>query len=111
MANSLVFAVNGQKFSLNSTEVDPTVTLNDFIRRKTRYTGTKLSCGEGGCGACAVNISKPDPITGEIVNISANSCLRPLASMDGWAVTTTEGLSSPSCAHHPVHERIAGLNG
>ena len=106
-----MFAVNGNKVSLPASEVDPSVTLNDFIRRNTKFSGTKLSCGEGGCGACAVDLSRKDFRTGETTHISVNSCLRPLASMDGWAVTTTEGLGGPKNGFHPIQERIAGFNG
>ena len=42
-----VFAINGEKIELDPATVDPAVTLNDFIRRQTRFKGTKLSCGEG----------------------------------------------------------------
>jgi xanthine dehydrogenase small subunit len=87
------------------------LTLNAYIRRHTRYTGTKLSCGEGGCGACAVDLSRVDPVSGKVVHISVNSCLRPLVSVDGWAVTTTEGLGSSQTGHHAIQERIANFHG
>ncbi|KAJ8605889.1 hypothetical protein CTAYLR_000597 [Chrysophaeum taylorii] len=50
-------------------------------------TGTKLGCGEGGCGACTVIVSSPDG------HASVNSCLAPLCSVDGLGVTTVEGSS------------------
>ena len=109
--SDLLFAINGKEFSIPASEVDPSVTLNDFIRRSTDFSGTKLSCGEGGCGACAVDISKIDPSSGKEIHLSVNSCLRPLASMDGWSVTTTEGLGGPKSGYHPIQERIAGFNG
>jgi xanthine dehydrogenase iron-sulfur cluster and FAD-binding subunit A len=110
-ALELLFALNGEKVSLPAGQVDPSVTLNDFIRRQTKFSGTKLSCGEGGCGACAVDIARTDPITGEVVHMSVNSCLRPLASMDGWSVTTTEGLGGPKAGYHPIQQRLADFNG
>lgn len=108
--DKLLFAVNGKKYELPANEIDPSVTLNEFIRRQTEFTGTKLSCGEGGCGACAVDLSRKDPRTGDVTHMSVNSCLRPLASMDGWAVTTTEGLGNPKDGYHPIHERFANFN-
>lgn len=110
-SGNLVFALNGETVSIPGDKVDPTVTLNDFIRRSTRFKGTKLSCGEGGCGACAVDLSRVDPATGKEEHVSVNSCLRPLAACDGWAVTTTEGIGESETGFHPVQERIAGFNG
>lgn len=43
--STLVFAVNGEKFELSS--VDPSTTLLEFLRSKTRFKSVKLSCGEG----------------------------------------------------------------
>lgn len=37
------------------------VTLNDFLRKYLQLTGTKVTCREGGCGACIVSAEIPDP--------------------------------------------------
>jgi [2Fe-2S] binding domain len=42
---------------------------------------------------------------------TVNSCLRPLASVDGWSVTTTEGLCQANGDLHPVQQRIADFHG
>ena len=110
MADNLLFAVNGKEYSLPASSVDPSVTLNEFIRRSTPFSGTKLSCGEGGCGACAVDVACRDA-DGNVSHMSVNSCLRPLATLDGCAVTTTEGLGGPKQGFHPVQQRIADFNG
>ena len=85
---------------------------------QTELKGTKLACGEGGCGACAVSVSTfengqekvPSRLhllllkeslylflklkTCDISQIlSVNSCLRPVVTMGGASVTTVEGLS------------------
>lgn len=41
----LVFAVNGERFELPS--VDPSTTLLEFLRTRTRFKSVKLGCGEG----------------------------------------------------------------
>lgn len=43
--DSLVFAVNGQRFELSN--VDPSTTLIEFLRYQTPFKSVKLSCGEG----------------------------------------------------------------
>lgn len=45
MERKLVFAVNGERFEL--AKVDPSITLLEFLRTRTRFTGPKLGCGEG----------------------------------------------------------------
>ncbi|CAI5993037.1 unnamed protein product [Closterium sp. NIES-65] len=77
-------------------DVGPDMTLNEFVRTKTEFTGTKLACGEGGCGACAVMVARYNPLTSTIDERSLNSCLLPLASLHLAAITTAEGLCSAS---------------
>ncbi|XP_057956524.1 abscisic-aldehyde oxidase-like isoform X2 [Malania oleifera] len=106
--NTLVFAVNGEKFELSS--VDHSTTLLEFLRSQTRFKGAKLGCGEGGCGACAVLLSKFDPVLGQIEDISVSSCLTLLCSVNGCSITTTEGLGNSKVGFHPIHQRFAGFH-
>ena len=64
-------------------------------------TGTKLGCGEGGCGACTVMVSSYDRATNDVTHVSVNACLAPLCSVDGMAVTTVEGIGSTRTILHP----------
>ena len=41
-------------------------------------TGSKLGCGEGGCGACTVMISRYDRDMDKILHYSVNACLMPV---------------------------------
>jgi len=104
----ITFALNGERMDVRPGDFDVTTTLNAFIRRQTRYKGTKLACAQGGCGACTVDLARME--NGHVVHMSVNSCLRPLALMDGWAVTTTEGLGDSKNGFHPIQERIAHFN-
>lgn len=109
-ARDLMFYLNGEKVIVENA--DPTTLLVDYLRSSdVGFTGTKLSCGEGGCGACTVMLSHYDTAQKEIVNLAVNSCLRPLCSIDGHAVTTTEGLGSTRTALDPVQYQIAADNG
>ncbi len=64
-----------------------------------------------GCGACTVMLSHFDIYTERIVHASANACLIPLCSLDGYHVTTVEGIGGMKQGLHPVQERIALMHG
>ena len=67
----------------------PMERLLDVLRQKLQLTGTKEGCGEGECGACSVFIN------GEIVN----SCLVPMAQVEGASIKTIEGIASADQLH------------
>uniref|UniRef100_A0A8C3L9W2 Xanthine dehydrogenase/oxidase n=1 Tax=Chrysolophus pictus TaxID=9089 RepID=A0A8C3L9W2_CHRPC len=73
--------------------------------------GTKLGCGEGGCGACTVMISKYDPFQKKILHHTANACLFPICALHHVAVTTVEGIGNTKSRLHPAQERIAKSHG
>ena len=66
------------------------LSLAQYIREVALLTGTKVSCGEGGCGACIVTVVKGPNQPGR----SVNSCLTPVNICHGWSITTIEGLGS-----------------
>lgn len=102
---SVTFKVNGEKVA--ASKVNPRQTLASFLREELLLTGTKIGCGEGGCGACTVFVKYPGADKGAIIN----SCLRPVASLDGAEVTTIEGLGSEEKGLHPVQDKLAKCNG
>ena len=65
-------------------------------------TGSKLGCGEGGCGACTVMVSSYDREEDVIRHVAVNACLTPLCSVAGMAITTVEGIGSTRTSLHPV---------
>lgn len=69
------------------------MTLLTYLRTVLGLCGTKLGCGEGGCGACTVMLSLLDK-DNIIRHISINACLAPVCSLHGIAVTTVEGIGS-----------------
>lgn len=109
--STIVFALNGETISLPVDQVDPLMSLVEYLRTQTSFKGTKVGCLEGGCGACTVVIERFDPSTKARITLSVNACLRPLAACDGWSITTTEGLGGSQKGFHPIQERIATLNG
>lgn len=103
--DALRFYLNGTKVVIDSTSIDPEITLLEYLRG-IGLTGTKLGCAEGGCGACTVVVSQMNLTTKKLYHASVNACLAPLISVDGKHVITVEGIGNVKNPH-PAQERIA----
>ena len=77
-------------------DVEPRLSLADFLRHGLRLTGTKVGCEHGVCGACTVHLD------GEAIR----SCLLLAVQAEGHALTTIEGLHAPAL-RDAFHERHA----
>jgi isoquinoline 1-oxidoreductase subunit alpha len=87
--SSFDLQVNGQVYTVEAEAQMPLLwVLRDLIG----LTGTKFSCGIGMCGSCTVLID------GE----PTRSCVTPLSSLAGKAITTIEGLSPDGS--HPLQK-------
>jgi len=104
------FTVNG-KLHIVGPEVGVETRLVRFLRNTLHLTGTKFSCGQGGCGACTVTVKARDPGTGMMKTRAMNSCLVPVLSCDGWEITTVESLGNRKEGFHPLQSRLAKFNG
>jgi aerobic carbon-monoxide dehydrogenase small subunit len=74
------FKVNGED---QTVEAYPASRLLDVLRDDLRFTGCKEGCGEGECGTCSVFLD----------DVMVNSCLVPIAQVEGRRVVTVEALS------------------
>ncbi len=79
--STISISVNGKS---STVDVEPATPLLWVIREHLQLTGTKFGCGMAQCGACTVHVN------GQAVR----SCVTPVSTVVGKAVTTIEGLSS-----------------
>lgn len=79
----------------------PMERLLDVLREQLHLTGTKEGCGEGECGACTVIID------GQIVN----SCLVPVAQVEGSDIKTIEGIAISGTQLHAVQQAFIECGG
>uniref|UniRef100_A0A7R9YWD4 xanthine dehydrogenase n=1 Tax=Chlamydomonas euryale TaxID=1486919 RepID=A0A7R9YWD4_9CHLO len=98
--------INGRRYDLPPGRAE--VTLLTFLREK-GLTGTKLGCGEGGCGACTVMVSHWEG--GGIEHRAVNACLCPLYAVDGMHVVTVEGIGNVRDGLHPVQRALSSGHG
>jgi xanthine dehydrogenase/oxidase len=103
------FVLNGEEVRLDN--VSTSLSLNDWLRSQHGLSGTKRMCNEGGCGCCIVSVTKTDLVINEPTTIAINSCLCPLYSVNGWTITTIEGIGSSKKGFHPIQQKIADYNG
>ena len=82
----ITFNVNEESRTIDAF---PMSRLLDVLREQLHLTGTKEGCGEGECGACTVILD------GQIVN----SCLVPVAQVNGSDITTIEGVAHQDQLH------------
>jgi len=74
-------------------DITPTMTLAYLLREKLGYTGLKVSCDEGACGACAVIMD----------GRAILSCMTLAVETNGHEILTIEGLPKDD----PVIEAFA----
>ena len=105
------FTVNGKEVRVGQGEVDVDMKLVSYLRERLHLSGTKISCGEGGCGACNVTVGVRDVNTGMVKTKTVSSCLTNLLSCDGWEISTIEHLGNRKDGFHPVQSRLAKYHG
>ncbi len=81
--------VNGETHRLDLEADTPLLWV---LREQLQLTGSKYGCGAGLCGACTVHVD----------GMAMRSCLLPLASISGQAITTIEGISDDG--QHPLQQ-------
>jgi carbon-monoxide dehydrogenase small subunit len=91
MPRKVALTVNGQAYE---REIEPRLTLADFLRHELGLTGTHLGCEHGICGACTVLVDGG----------TARSCLMLAVQADGTEIRTVEGLADADGTLHPLQQ-------
>jgi nicotinate dehydrogenase subunit A len=78
--------INGSVRRVDSSDADKPLL---YVLRGLELTATKFGCGLGQCGACTVLAD----------GAAVQSCQMTIADAQGKAITTLEGLGSPSKPH------------
>jgi carbon-monoxide dehydrogenase small subunit len=91
MSRRIAIEINGRSVD---GEVEPRLTLADFIRDNAGLTGTHLGCEHGVCGACTVQLD------GQPVR----SCLMFAVQAHGHRIATVEGMAPSDSALHPLQQ-------
>ena len=84
--SNLTLKVNGQSHSI---DVDPDTPLLYVLGEDLRQNGPKFGCGLSQCGACTVIIN----------GRATRSCVTPVRTVAGVAITTLDGIGSIEKPH------------
>ncbi len=90
------------------TQLDPTMTVLDYLRQVEHLIGTKEGCNEGDCGACTVVVAKPE--NGRLRYQAVNACIQFLGTLDGCQLITVEHLAKEGRLH-AVQQAMVELHG
>lgn len=89
--------VNGKKYS---QDIEPRLSLAQFLRENLDLTGTHIGCDTSGCGACTVTMG------GDAVK----SCTLLAVQADGAEITTIEGMATNG-KMHPIQAAFKEKHG
>lgn len=80
----ITLTINGRSYRLEEgKDFEPMETLAHLLRERLGFTGVRVSCQEGACGACTVLMNGK----------SVLSCMTLAADADGSDITTIEALN------------------
>jgi len=88
---AIELTVNGDNYEV---AIEPWQTLAEVLRDTLGFTGTKIGCGEGDCGACTVLLD----------GVAVCSCITLAVETVGLDIRTIEGLAPSAQTLHPVQE-------
>ncbi|MCK7545354.1 xanthine dehydrogenase small subunit [Marinobacter bryozoorum] len=100
------FVLNGRTEKVD--QVDPNLSILEWLRTKMRLTGTKEGCASGDCGACTVITGTPDP-QGNIRYEAINSCISLVGGLHGKELITVEAFQQEP--GHPVQRSMMEKHG
>lgn len=94
---NITLTINGKQYS---HDVEPRISLTQYLREVIDLTGTHLGCDTSGCGACTITMN------GDAVK----SCTILAVQADGCEITTIEGMANGS-DFHPIQEAFKEHHG
>ena len=97
MKQTIDLLVNGREWPL---EVEPYLALSECLRVNLAYTGDRVSCNQGHCGACTVLLDG-EPVC---------SCMILAVDAVGKPITTIEGLAHDGKLH-PLQQAFIDKHG
>ena len=106
MRDYLLLYINGKEHRISGAQAF--MPLSSYLRQEHGFTGTKVVCEEGDCGACSVLLGRVH--SGEMRYRAVNSCIQFVYQLDCSHIVTIEGLKL-SDELNPVQEAMVQCHG
>lgn len=90
--------------------IDPCMSILQYLREQLYLTGTKEGCAEGDCGACTVVVG--ELLNGRVSLKAVNACIQFVPMLHGKVLFTVESLKSEQGqVLHPVQQAMLDQHG
>lgn len=89
--------INGKEYA---HDIEPRISLAQYLRENLNLTGTHIGCDTSGCGACTVTVD----------GAAAKACTLLAVQVDGSEITTIEGMANGN-EMHPIQEAFKENHG
>jgi len=89
--------INGKT---HTHDVEPRISLAQYLRETLNLTGTHIGCDTSGCGACTVHVD----------GTAAKACTLLAVQVDGCEIKTIEGMAN-GADMHPIQEAFKEHHG
>jgi xanthine dehydrogenase small subunit len=106
MNNQVCFLLDGQWERVG--DIEPTLTVLEWLREHKGKTGSKEGCAEGDCGACTLLVGSLE--NDRLVWRAVNGCILFLPMLHGKALVTVESLAVEGRLH-PVQQAMVDQHG
>ncbi|NER15817.1 (2Fe-2S)-binding protein [Spongiivirga citrea] len=93
----ITLTVNGKQYS---NDIEPRMSLTQYLREVLDLTGTHVGCDTSGCGACTVSLN----------GAAVKSCTLLAVQADGGELTTIEGMANGN-EMHPIQKAFKEHHG
>ena len=104
MRDSIQFHLGSQPLALR--DLDPTMTVLEYLRTQEHLCGTKEGCAEGDCGACTVVL-----VDQKGRHQAVNACVLFVPALDGQQLLTVEHLAAADGTLHAVQQAMVDYHG
>ncbi|MFP2994293.1 (2Fe-2S)-binding protein [Spongiivirga sp. MCCC 1A20706] len=93
----ITLTVNGNQYS---SDIEPRMSLAQYLREVLDLTGTHIGCDTSGCGACTITLD----------GMAVKSCTMLAVQADGCELTTIEGMANGN-EMHPIQKAFKEHHG